>query len=166
MNKITSIFNFDNIGQKIKTVAKWSCWIEIALVWIGAAIAFIVLLTTDMWPFIPLLLLAAIAVPFIIWVGYWMIYAFGELVDSNAIIAKQLKIANDKHEKTVNVHVVEKQKQKIKVTKNAIANSEIDEDEFIDVTCPHCNEELSYTKEQLKTPEGLICPMCNAEFKI
>ncbi|MBR3919161.1 MAG: hypothetical protein IKJ59_10560 [Clostridia bacterium] len=50
--------------------------------------------------------------------------------------------------------------------KEAIANLEFDEDGYIDVTCPHCNEELSYTKEQLQNPEGVICPMCDYKFKI
>ncbi len=171
MNKFTSTFNFDDIGQKIKNVAKWSCWVEIVLVWIGAAISFIVFLSDDyLWYLLWIPFVAAIFGPFIIWLSYWMLYAFGELVDNSAIIAKPNKRANEKHEKAVNAReqkrVVEKQKQKIKVAKTAIANSEIDEDEFIDVTCPHCNEELSYTKEQLQSPEGVICPMCDTAFKI
>ena len=86
------------------------------------------------------------------------------------IIAKPYKRANDEHEKAVNTceqkHVVEKQKQIIKIAKTDIVNSEIDKDGFIDITCPYCYEELSYTKEQLQDPEGVICPTCDTVLKI
>ena len=49
----------------------------------------------------------------------------------------------------------------------AIEAGEIEEDlldeEFVDLYCPHCNEELSYMKWQIE--EGtLICPVCEKEF--
>ena len=37
------------------------------------------------------------------------------------------------------------------------------EEDYIDITCPYCNEELSYTIWQIREGE-LICPMCNGEF--
>ena len=80
MGKISSIFNFKNIGKKIKNLTKWSCWITILLIWIAAPIAFIALVANDAdlcW--IPLV--GAIVAPFFIWIGCWTLYAFGELVD-------------------------------------------------------------------------------------
>ena len=82
MGKISEIFNFDNIGGKIKNFAKWSCWITILLIWIAAPISFIVLVS-DNWTaelcWIPLL--GAIVGPFFVWIGSWTMYALGELVE-------------------------------------------------------------------------------------
>ena len=47
IGKISEIFNFDNIGGKIKNLAKWSCWITILLIWVAAPIAFIVLVSDE-----------------------------------------------------------------------------------------------------------------------
>ena len=47
--------------------------------------------------------------------------------------------------------------------KEIIENPEISEDEFVDITCPKCKEELSYTKEQLHGGEA-TCPMCDAKI--
>ena len=80
MGKISEIFNFDNIGGKIKNLAKWSCWITVILIWIAAAIMLVggiaeggilALLT----------LLAAVVASIVVWVGSWAMYAFGEFVE-------------------------------------------------------------------------------------
>ena len=84
-------FNFDNIGGKIKALAKWSCWITILLIWIAAPIAFIALIADD-WTadlcWIPLV--SAIVGPIFVWIGSWATYAFGEFVeDTHAIRNKE-----------------------------------------------------------------------------
>ena len=90
MRKIQEIFNFDNIGGKIKTFAKWSCWISIFLIWVTAPIAF-VFLAFDKWAahlcWIPLV--AAIVCPISIWIGSWTMYAFGEYVEDIHTIRDQ-----------------------------------------------------------------------------
>lgn len=82
MSFLKNTFNFDNIGTKMKKLAKWSCWITILLIWIAAPIAFIALVS-DEWTaelcWIPLV--SAIVAPFIIWIGSWAMYAFGEFVE-------------------------------------------------------------------------------------
>ena len=82
MNFISKIFNFDDIGTKIKKLAKWSCWIEILLIWIFTPIALIILLsdsyTSYLW-WVPILV--AVFAPIIIWINAWVIYAFGEFVE-------------------------------------------------------------------------------------
>lgn len=82
MERIQEIFNFDNIGQKIKKVAQWSCWISIILLWVAAIIVFIVL-ASDSWTselcWIPIV--SAIVGPAVVWFGSWYMYAFGELVE-------------------------------------------------------------------------------------
>ena len=84
MGKISEIFNFDNIGRKIKNLAKWSCWFAILLVWIAVPILIIGTLASGVEKpglIIVALLASAIVVPIIIWISCWAIYAFGEFVE-------------------------------------------------------------------------------------
>ena len=83
MSKISEIFNFDNIGGKIKKLAKWSCWITIILIWIGAVISYIGLIRAGT-PYIGWFLLTpiiAMAGTDLVWFGSWVLYGFGELID-------------------------------------------------------------------------------------
>ena len=90
MGKISEIFNFDDIGGKIKNLTKWSCWITILLIWIAAPIAFIIFLFGD-WAveFCLIPLVAAIVGPISVWIGSWVMYAFGEYVESVQAIRRQ-----------------------------------------------------------------------------
>lgn len=92
MGKISEIFNFENIGGKIKNFAKWSCWITILLIWIAAPIIFIVFIS-DRWLaelcWIPLL--SAIVGPVLVWLESWLLYAFGELVDKACDIERNTR---------------------------------------------------------------------------
>jgi hypothetical protein len=92
MEIIQGIFNFDNIGDKLKTWAKWSCWITIILSWVGAAIAFLVLLfTKGMLLFAFLVPVGAAIESLLIWVGSWVLYALGQYVeDVHAIRNKEM----------------------------------------------------------------------------
>lgn len=83
MNKIQEIFNFDDIGGKIKNLAKWSCWITILLLWIATPILIIAtivegggIIAVIVFP------IAAVIASLSVWVGSWALYAFGELVDT------------------------------------------------------------------------------------
>jgi len=40
------------------------------------------------------------------------------------------------------------------------------EDESIDITCPHCNETISFTGEELSENEEVECPVCHKTFEI
>ena len=98
MGKISEIFNFDNIGGKIKNLAKLSCWITILLIWIAAPISFIALVSDD-WTaelcWIPLVF--AVIGPVFVWIGSWTMYAFGEFVeDIHAIRNKEGTTAEEK----------------------------------------------------------------------
>ena len=103
MGKISDIFNFDNIGGKIKNLAKWSCWITILLIWIAAPIAFISLIANEetaylcLFPFI-----AAVVCPVCVWIGSWTLYAFGEFVeDTHAMRNKENPPATEKAKRQV-----------------------------------------------------------------
>lgn len=47
-------------------------------------------------------------------------------------------------------------------------DGEFDEDDFIEVTCPHCGETVYFDEEMIDSEDGLICPNCNGtiEFEI
>ena len=86
METFQKLFNFDNIGKKIKNFTKWYCWIMIILCWIAAIVGFIILLDeSEEVAFLPLI--GGLVAPFIIWIGSWVMYAFGELVDKTCDIA-------------------------------------------------------------------------------
>ena len=98
MRTISDIFNFDNIGAKIKSLAKWSCWISILLIWIAAPI-FLILLASQKWSaglwWIPVV--GAILGPIFIWIGSWVMYAFGQFVeDTHAVRNKYYPAAEEK----------------------------------------------------------------------
>ena len=76
---------YENIGSKIKNWAKWIFIVEA----IGAIITGVVLMATDE-DLIVYGLLTLVCGPIIAWVGSWILYAFGELVeDIHAIRNKE-----------------------------------------------------------------------------
>jgi len=70
---------YENIGGKIKSWAKWIFIVEA----IGAIITGVVLMATDE-DLIVYGLLTSVCGPIIAWVGSWILYAFGELVEKTA----------------------------------------------------------------------------------
>ena len=96
MGKISEIFNFENIGAKIKNFAKWFCWITIAFICVAALIGFIVCIAnsgTAALCWIPLLI--GILAPFCVWVNCWTLYAFGEYVENIQAIKNQTTMLNN-----------------------------------------------------------------------
>ena len=47
-------------------------------------------------------------------------------------------------------------------------DGEMDEDDFIEVVCPHCGETVYFDEDMIDSDDGLICPNCNEtiEFEI
>ncbi|MBO5746926.1 MAG: hypothetical protein J6S13_07535 [Clostridia bacterium] len=83
-------FNFDNVGTKIKSFTKWYCWVSIIVIWVASIICFFAGFADDDTVFLSLVaIIAAVIMPFIIWVNSWMMYALGELVESNMEIRNQ-----------------------------------------------------------------------------
>ena len=81
MEKIKKIFNFDNIGEKIKNFTKWYCWITILLTWIFSGIYFISLISDGLEKLCWIPILTAAVGPFAVWISSWTMYAFGEFVE-------------------------------------------------------------------------------------
>ena len=155
------MFNYENIGDKIKGLAQMVFVVEA----IAAVITGIALMATDE-DLILYGLLVLIVGPIIAWVSSWLLYGFGQLIENSDIIAEEYNRKNEKHEKVVEKNKERKQEQRKKAIKATIVNPEISEDEFIDITCPNCKAELSFTKGQLQSGEELTCPMCDAPISM
>ena len=83
MGILSKIFNFDNIGGKIKNLAKWSCWITILIFWIAAPIAFIALVADERTAYLCWIpFVGAIIGSVVVWIGSWVAYAFGEHIEN------------------------------------------------------------------------------------
>lgn len=121
MGKISEIFNFENIGGKIKNYAKWSCWITILLIWIAAPILCI-LLAIDYVELCWIPLVSGLVAPFFVWIGSWTLYAFGEFVEKtseNESNTKQILIKLNekntrKHEEKIEYEVKKSTKVPVK----------------------------------------------------
>ncbi len=75
---------FDNIGEKIKTLATVSCWIGIVASFLGSIVLLLggELLTA---------LLTAVSGPLASWVGSFVLYGFGDLIETNRMILSKLE---------------------------------------------------------------------------
>lgn len=62
-------------------------------------------------------------------------------------------------------NLIDNSKQVRKNVKVFIAKANVSNEEYVDVTCPNCKEELSYKTEEIHS-ENLICPMCNTHICI
>ena len=152
---------FDNIGDKIKGLAQMVFVVEA----IAAVITGIALMASDE-DLILYGLLVLIAGPIIAWVSSWLLYGFGQLIENSDIIAEEYNRKNEKHEKVVQKNNEKKQAQRKKQIKANMENPNFDEDEYIDIACPNCKAELSFTKGQLQSGEELTCPVCDAPISV
>jgi hypothetical protein len=80
-----------------------------------------------------------------------------------AEISRQTEIRRNKEEATAN-----RKQEEIAADESAFESdwqeeSVETEEYYIDIACPYCHEELSYTNWQIKEGE-LICPMCDRRF--
>ncbi len=153
------MFNYDNIGGKIKS---WAIWIFIVEA-IAAIIGGVTLIGNDdiLYGF-----LTIVFGPIAAWVSSWLLYGFGQLIENSDIIAAEYNRKNEKHEKEVAKNNEKKQAQRKKQIKANMENPNFDEDEYIDIACPNCKAELSFTKGQLQSGEDLTCPMCDAPISV
>ena len=140
MGKISQIYNFDNVGRKIQTYAKWSCWITILLIWIAAPIALVVLDAELCW--IPIV--AALVLPFLVWVGSWAMYAFGEFVeDIHAMRKKYYPIAEEEARRYAEEEARrEEEKRAAKFACPGCGNVV----HYGDATCQHCGQTFNWNK--------------------
>lgn len=94
MRKFSEIFNFEDVGGKIKKFAKWYCWIFIAIFWIDAIIQFVRGMSRGMVLGAVFALIGAAILTFLTWIGSWFIYAFGELVEDTHATRYNQQLSN------------------------------------------------------------------------
>ena len=150
------MFHFDNVGKKIKDIAQGAFVIEA----ISAIISGIVLMSEDD-DFILLGILLIFAGPIVAWILSLPLYGFGQLVENSDIIAAEHKRVNEKHEKTVIQQNKRKQEKLQNQIHTVMTDPAYEDDTYIDIPCPHCKTQLSYTKEQLQSGEPIVCPVCD-----
>ena len=121
---------YTNIGGKIKNWAKWIFIIEA----IGTIITGLVLLSTDE-DLIGYGLLTLVCGPIVAWVGSWLLYAFGELVeDVHAIRNKE----GTTEEKAKREAKIKSQKYKCPKCKHTL--------HYGDDVCEKCGGKLDWSK--------------------
>lgn len=77
---------FENIGSKIKTLAKVICWVGIII----SVVVGIILLASDS----DVGLIVMIVGSFVSWIGSFFTYGFGELIEKATEIAENTKSLN------------------------------------------------------------------------
>ena len=96
----------------------------------------------------------------IAWLVSISTYAFGELVENSSY----LKPKNSKTNNSTSTNQNNTNKNSNnKHTQNDISKL-YDNVDLIDISCPHCNEILTYDKQELKDTKKLQCPWCYKEF--
>ena len=145
---------YDNIGGKIKGLAKATFIVEaIAAIIVGIVLG---VETEESW-----CALIIFCGPIVAWVSSWLLYGFGEIIDTlcdiehnTGIIMKpsELKKARDRHEaETKKVEAAKQELQK-----------QVEEENSVIIECPECEEELFFDKD-LSHAE---CPYCGCNIKI
>ena len=157
---------FDNIGKKIKTLAKVICGIGIVASIIVAIIMFIISSMSYLqsvlfgWLGIIILLLG----PLFSWIGCFLLYGFGELIDNSAIIAQQSNSSNQNYNKKLEKQHKKDTEQRLDSIKEQLLDNSISEDDYIDIQCPNCDAELSFARYDLLHNQSLTCPCCDKKF--
>lgn len=142
---------FDNIGGKIKALAKVLCWIDI----VASIIVGIVLVIED-FTFAGILMLTL--GPLFSWIGSFVLYGFGQLIEnSDAAVAY--------HESELDLRAQQKKDEKLKekaeAVKAVLNDDSISDDTYIDIICPNCGEKIYFAKSELKENDTVLCPMCD-----
>ena len=86
---------FENIGKKIKTLAKVLCWVGIVISIIYAIALFLIAMDSyDEETFIIMGIVTLIVGPLTSWISSFFMYGFGELIDKASDIEKKINAQN------------------------------------------------------------------------
>ena len=162
---------FDNIGSKIKTLAKVITWLGIiASIIIGISI--IVSGTGDAVT-IGAGIGAAIGGSIGFWIGSFLLYGLGQLIENTDTLVEQneeilAKMLKEMRKSNSN----KEQSPKNKVTKTDEAPSQVkiaiaqSNSKYVDLNCPHCDEVLSFNRQDVENGKQVVCPFCNESFSL
>ncbi len=156
---------FDNVGGSIKRIAKFACAVGIVCsIVLGIIVG-------SMWSetsrdgfgsFIIGVLIILVG-SFMSWISVLCLYGYGELIENSAIIAENIdiekKTQKEAHKKKLKRVELPPEKS-VSKTPQPLDGP----DEYIDLLCPFCGSELSFTKQTVKDSKDLTCPMCDKSF--
>lgn len=151
------MFNYDDIGGKIKSLAKVSFIIEaISAVITGLAI----LVNGNGWG-----ILIAIAGPFAAWVGSWVLYGFGQLIDNTTphctATPSEYEDESQNNTATPHIEINSESRPSFDINSNESKLSLPKQDQYVQAICPHCHSGFKYHKS-IKIPQ---CPECGASMR-
>ena len=160
------MFNYDNIGKKIKLLAFGLFCLE-SLVSVLCTIYFGI--EEEMgW----LVLLLPIVVG-VLWVMSWPLYAFGELVENSTEMRKAIVHDEKPEAKPILVKLNQNQPVKNQTAKAKESKKEDTKkgwtqsvDDSIETICPYCHEELVFDADQLEGKTEVSCPYCDKSIKV
>ena len=179
MDFLYDLFSFDNVGGKIKGLAKWACLIFIGLIWIACGILFLVLIfdeDTRLFSLIPIIV--AVIVPLLLLIGSWTIYAFGEMAEKisdnerntteiltllrkieskKTVEVQALSASAERHFTSLNVEKEAKVQPQATEEKKPPEAAPIESSASVDrATCPHC--------KFVQPADRKICWNCGAKI--
>ena len=159
------MFNYDNIGEKIKSWAKWIAIVESVLSVIGGILVMVNEIGGgDSWLLMgPLLMILG---PMIAWVSSWLLYGFGEIVSASIIYQYE---SYDKGNSYMNSSDSEDMKElaeraQKESTEREIASKNapiIEINRWGDGICPECHKPINLDPNILHA----ICPKCKSPLK-
>ncbi len=147
---------FENIGEKIKSLAKICTYIGIAIFMMLEIVAIALIKNI----FIGLIITGVGF--FISWISSFLLYGFGEIISQSQIIANNtIKQNINQNEKNKNTNHEKFKDAKIEAKRHSELNlSKFDSIHYEDITCKICGEMLSVTERDKNDP-NFICHFCN-----
>lgn len=141
---------FDNIGGKIKTLAKVICWLGIIA---SVIIGFVLMVQDEDTAFVGILIMILGSLGS--WISSFMTYGFGQLIENSDILVKQGNKIPENQNNTGNTYSTPTQAAKHQWRCDGCGNM------ISESICPICHKASKEIEEKLETlnkwkAEGLI----------
>ena len=134
---------FDNIGSKIKTLARIVCWLGI-IISVISGLAIMVSNEETVFVGTLIILLGSIGS----WIGSFVLYGFGQLIENSDTLVE------------ISKHSISKSPKESFVAASPNTDTTDGFSEDNDIHCPHCDRKIM-------VPQGTIsanCPWCNKKI--
>lgn len=134
---------FDNIGSKIKSLAQIVCWMGIV---VSAISGLAIMISNEETIFVGLLIILLGSIGS--WIGSFVLYGFGQLIENSDTLVEISKHSVSKTPK----------ESSVPISPNTDTTDNVSDDNAIH--CPHCDKKIM-------VPEGTLsanCPWCNKKI--
>ena len=170
---------YNNIGGKIKSLARVICIIGIVLSVIGGII--IMAQGFDEARFyakriaVEAFFVGILAIglgSLVSWLSCFLLYGFGQLIDDTSAIKRKLYGEGGKKKKKPDAETETYEREaeddgyeyigsaSDRSIEDSLNDPAVSNDEMLDIPCPRCGERLSFPKETLLTQDTVVCPYC------